>query len=163
MQTVRNRGVFVRRWILASGMCAVIGFAGCGGGAPALPEEKLIPVTGEVRFGGTPTAGIRVLFTPKGSGGNAAGGGFGMTDAEGKYKLVHRSNKEGVGPGEYTVTFSKFVKPDGSSPGPNESPYMSGAKESIPAMWSDPTKAATHNSVTVGEGQKPLDFAIPKK
>jgi hypothetical protein len=133
--------------------------SGC---APSAPVEELVPVSGTVRFGGQPTAGIRVLLVPDGATGGT--GGFGVTDDEGKYTLLHRTQKEGVPPGKYSVHFSRFLMPDGKPIPSDVSPFTSGGKESIPPKWSDPTQKGPHNSVVVPEdGKTDLDFAIPKK
>ena len=136
-----------------------LALVGCGSAGP--PEEVLVPVTGSVRVAGKPTEGITVVFTPKQ--GTAGTGGFGLTDAEGNYTLTHRSQKPGVPVGEYAVTFSRFLKPDGSPVPKDQSPYMSGGRESIPPMWSNIAAAGSHNTATVkAEGNK-IDFALPAK
>jgi hypothetical protein len=137
----------------------LISLLGCGEAGP--PDEVLIPVTGSVRFGGKPTEGITVSFTPKA--GTAGTGAFGLTDVSGNYSLIHRTQKPGVPAGEYTVTFSRFLKPDGSPVPKDQSPTMSGGRESVPAMWSDIARAGGHNSATVKSDTKTLDFALPAK
>jgi hypothetical protein len=133
---------------------------GCSGRKSA-PVEKLTPVTGSVKIAGQPTAGIRITLAPNAP--TPGTGGFGITDADGKFELVHKSQKKGVVPGSYTVHFSRFLMPNGAEVPPKTSPYASGATESIPKMWSDPTISRPHNTVTVAEGGKPLEFDIPKK
>ena len=134
--------------------------AGCSQ-SDAPPDEKLVPVAGSVRFGGQPTGGVRVLFTPTGSTGGA--GAFALTEADGTFKLIHnRSQKPGIPAGEYIVQFSRFLMPDGSPIPPDKSPFASGGRESIPPAWSDLGRAGMHNTVTVTpDGGKPFDFAIP--
>lgn len=102
-----------------------------------------------------------MLFTPAGS--TVGNGGYATTDAEGNFELLHtRTNEKGVSEGEYVVTFSRFVKPDGSPVPPGQSPVASGGNESIPPKWSEVPKAGKHNSITVRGDSKPLEFAIPK-
>ena len=123
--------------------------------------EMLVPVKGSVRISGKPTAGVRVTFAPNNS--TKGTGAIGMTDEDGEFELIHRTQKKGIVPGDYTVHFSRFLMPNGSPLASDESPYTSGAVESIPKMWSDPSVSSPHNSVKVTEGGKSLDFAIPKK
>ena len=144
-----------RSWFLAAMV-----LAGCTSGAPVL-TETLVPASGSVRLAGRPAEGVRLLFTPTGV--TSGTGAFGVTDAEGKFELVHRTQEKGIVPGEYVVTFSKFQLPGGKPIPPDTSPYMAGAKESIPAKWSDPSRKGTHNIVTVVEDGKSLDFGIPLK
>jgi hypothetical protein len=141
--------------------CLTFATSGCSSGTVAAPPEDLVSVNGSVRIAGQPTGGIRITFTPKGAtGGN---GGFALTDESGHFEVIHtRTNQPGMTAGEYVATFSKFLLPDGSALPPNTSPFAGGAKESIPAKWSEPAKAGSHNTVTVADG-KPVDFAIPKK
>lgn len=141
--------------------CLIVQALGCGGGAPPPPKEDLVSVRGSVRVAGQPTAGIKILFTP--TGGTGGNGGFAVTDDSGNYELIHsRTNQPGVAAGEYVVTFSRFLTPDGAPLPANVSPFAGGARESLPPKWSDPTKKGMHNTVTVKGDDKPLDFAIPK-
>ena len=137
-------------------LCVLIG---CGSDGP--PEEVLVPVSGSVRIAGKPTEGVTVVFTPRT--GTSGTGGFGLTDAEGKYSLLHRSQKPGVPVGEYTVTFSRFLKPDGSPVPKDQSPTMSGGRESILPMWSNIAAAGTHNTATVKAEGNTIDFALTAK
>lgn len=134
--------------------------AGCGPAAP--PPEELVPVSGIVRLGGSPAEGVRVLFLPDGD--TPGTGAVGTSDASGNYTLLHRTQKEGIPPGKYYVVFSRFLTADGKPIPPNTSPYMSGGKESIPPLWSDPTKKNTHNTVQIPEGGKlGLDWDVPAR
>ena len=140
-------------------LLVLVSMVGCGEAPPK--EEILVPISGSVRYGSQPTEGITVSFVPKGT--TTGTGAFGRTDAEGKYTLLHRTQKPGVPMGEYTVTFSRFLKPDGSPVPKDVSPTMSGGRESIPRVWSDIAKAGAHNTATVKSGSKSIDFALPTK
>jgi hypothetical protein len=113
-----------------------------------------------VRIGGRPAEGVRVLLTPTGA--TRGTGGFGVTDAEGKFELIHRSQQKGIVAGEYVATFSRFLMPGGKPLPANESPFAVGARESISSRWSDPAKKGSHNIVKVIGDGKSLDFGIPK-
>lgn len=143
-----------------SGLLAVVVLSGCGSSAPVL-TETLVPATGMVRIGGRPAEGVTVVFTPTGS--TSGTGAFGRTDAEGKFELIHRSQEKGIVAGEYIVTFSRFLLPGGKPVPPDQSPFMAGGKESIPAKWADTSKKGNHNLVTVKADGKSLDFGIPQK
>ncbi len=134
---------------------------GCfGQSVPPPPPEDLVPVSGTVKIGGKPAAGVSVSFLPEGStGGN---GSFAVTDSQGFFELEHyQTHESGVPKGRYTVRFSKFLKQDGTPVPEGVSPYMAGGFQSIPAMWSDPGQAGDHNKVTVPTGGKTFEFDIP--
>ncbi len=65
-------------------------------------------ITGTVLVDGAPMEGVSISFVPKGSGSREC---YGMTDAQGKFKLTIPGTEVGSGaiPGEYDVTFSKTV------------------------------------------------------
>src|SRR5258708_35488040 len=101
------------RWTRAA--VSVFGFlcVGCGESGPKPPIEKLVPVTGTVKLGGAPAAGIRVSFIP--SGATSGNGAFALTDESGEYELLHNATQEpGTPAGNYSGQFSKFVMPDGT-------------------------------------------------
>lgn len=110
---------------------------GCGG-APPRPVEALVPAGGTIELDGKPAAGVQIRLMPFGGDGSAKsiGTSYATTGEDGKFKVIHWSNKEGISPGAYLITFSKMVKPDGSPVPPNESPAMVNAKESIAPVWS---------------------------
>jgi len=76
---------------------------GCG-----KPYLKTEPVQGMVTLDGAPLSGASLMFTPKGGVGTAS---YGLTDAEGKYKLqtLQGLPDAGTTPGEYVVTITKSV------------------------------------------------------
>lgn len=73
--------------------------AGC---QPKLSNPNVIPVTGSVTYQGQPVAGANVVFqaTDQGS--------FGLTDAQGSFKLQTFEPGDGALPGEYSVSISKM-------------------------------------------------------
>jgi hypothetical protein len=138
-------------------------FAGCGGTVEK-PVEKVVPVGGKVTLDGKPQAGIQVIFTPIG-GNTESRGGNAVTDAAGAFSLKNYMGADGVPAGQYSVTFSWIVGPDGNPPKQGQPPIPGvTAVERIPAMWSDRTKKGRHNSVTIPEaGNTSLDYKIPAK
>jgi hypothetical protein len=134
---------------------------GCGDKVAPPKAEALEPVSGTVKIGGQPAAGVRVLFTPSGAG--SASGAWGVTDSGGNYKLEHNLLHEpGIAAGQYTVQLSKFLMSDGSPVPAGKSPFALDGRESIPAAYSNPVQAGPHNTVTVPKGGKTFDFDIPK-
>ena len=89
---------------------------GCG--KPPLPDT--VPVAGTVTYQGAPLEGATVTFRNTSIAALDAGGlAMGTTDAEGKFVVQSHFGPtdvaEGVVPGEYRVTVSKFIPPNGMS------------------------------------------------
>ncbi|MEN6496823.1 MAG: hypothetical protein ABFD16_21235 [Thermoguttaceae bacterium] len=139
-------------WLLAA-LC--ITPLGCGKGYEG---GKLAPVSGVVTLDGQPAAGIMVLFSPTAETGGQ--GGMGTTDASGKYELKTRGEFTGVVPGQYKVTCVKYVMPDGSPipNDPNFSMATSGAKQVLPAKYSDPQRTVLSAKVPTEGTAVPLEL-----
>ncbi len=135
---------------------------GCGG-APAGPVEKLVPVAGNLKVDGKPAEGITILFSPADN--SPTRGGYAKTDAQGNFKVEHNVLlKPGIPAGKYTLTYSKFAKPDGSPVPPGVMPANVGAIQTIPPAWNDATKAGQHNQVTIpAEGAPALELNVDTK
>lgn len=147
-----------RRLILVTLMLGMI--TGCGGNSAEVPEE-LIPVSGKVTLDGKPTSHITVLFNPAK---NTAGtGGYGVTDGEGKYALVHRSNQPGIEAGEYIVTFSKVGLPDGSPIPEGKNAADVGAIQLLPDKYTNPDRERNLITATVKAPGVTLDYEITSK
>lgn len=138
--------------------------SGCGGSAAKPPEEKIVPASGVVQLDGKPAAGIRLRLTPASDGPKTVGGAYAITKDDGKFTVIHWSNKEGVVPGAYVVTFSKMVKPDGSPLGENDSPAMVNARETIAPAWADVNgdrnSAASRRLEIPASGKTDIQFSI---
>jgi hypothetical protein len=148
----------IRHWLSCFLLLLFAACQGCGGGGGV--TEKLVPVSGMIQLDGRPSAGVGLSFMPA-PGTKAVGGCWGVTDAEGKFKVIHLSNKEGIPPGKYHVLFSRKVKSDGTPLGANESPTMTQSQESIAKMYSDPAKVGLHNLADIpAKGTTNLDFKI---
>lgn len=128
---------------------------GCGKGYEG---GKLAPVSGTVTLDGQPAAGVTVLFDPTDKTGGQ--GGMGATDASGKYELKTRGEFAGVVPGQYKVTCVKYVMPDGSPipNDPNFSMATSGAKQVLPAKYSDPQRTVLSATVPAEGAAVPLEL-----
>lgn len=142
---------------LMLGACGVL--AGCGGGPPAVPKPVLAPVTGSVQVGGKPAAGVAITLTPTGQ--TKGQSGWGTTDAEGRFEISSRSDKGAV-EGEYIISFTQFVQPDGKPLPPNTSPVEANAVQGIASPWSDTASSSPKQKVVVGPmGASGLVFELP--
>ncbi len=147
------------RWIQTGLPVLVFVLAGCGDSVPLPPKEDLVPVSGTLKINGKPAEGVRVLFTPVGA--TTGNGAYCRTDGEGKFELINNTTQEpGIAAGQYTVQFSKFMKPDGMPVPEGKSPFTAGGQESISPLWSSAAQAGMHNTVTVPPGGKSFDFEV---
>ena len=121
-------------------MLSVSTLASCGSS-----NSDLKPVTGNVKYKGQPLAGATIRFMPAGTTGGF--GGNGKTDEQGNYEITYVRGGKGLLPGEYRVTVSKRVMPDGSAPPENVEPIDSPAVETLPPRYSD--EATTQLTKTV--------------
>ena len=97
---------FCRGLIVASFLCATLGFGGCGDDGP-----KLFRVTGQVKYNGEPVIVGSVVYLPRDPGvGRQA---TGQLDEEGKFALTTFQSGDGVKAGEYDVIVLAFDKPPG--------------------------------------------------
>jgi len=129
---------------------------GCGGGGAEQPD--LVPVSGTVTMDGQPAADVGVMFFPTGV--TRGTTFYANTDSSGRYELKASNGQKGAPVGEYNVTCSKYVMPDGSpftSDG-TQSPEMAGAKELLPRSYSDPSQTELKATVPAGGGI--LDFDV---
>lgn len=140
--------------------CLMGMLTGCGGQSTEIPDE-LIPVSGTVKLDGEPKANISVIFNP---GDQTTGtGGYGVTDSEGKYTLLHRSNKPGVESGEYFVTFSLMGLPDGSPIPEGKDAADVGAIQLLPEKYTNAEREIKLTIATVKAPEVTLDFEISSK
>lgn len=137
-------------------LASLLGVVGCSGGG----DDGLLPVGGTIKLDGTAIANVTVVFIPQG---NTAGhGGTGVTDAGGQYQLTSPHGKKGLPPGEYKVTVSRRLNPDGSPPAPNEMPIESQARETLPPKYSDKDKTEL-NAKLAADDKKQFDFDLKVK
>jgi hypothetical protein len=132
-------------------VCAVLllTLVGCAGNTGQPPVE-LVPVEGTITLDGQPLAGASVMF-----GGGAA---MGETDDNGHY-VLGQGEKKGCPVGEYQVIIEKWVMPDGSLyKSADMSPMDAGAKQEIPAKYSNMESTELKASVSAGGGT--IDFEL---
>ena len=141
--------------LLLSCAVLILGLSGCGGGGPSGPA--VVPVSGTVKLDGQPAAGVGVMFFPVGM--TRGTTYYANTDQSGRYELQASDGQKGAPVGEYKVTCSKYVMPDGSpftSDG-SMSPEMAGAKELLPPKYSDQSQTELTAKVPAGGGTVNLD------
>lgn len=152
----------VQSFRMMCGACLLLAASvGCGGGgeAPAY-AEKLVPATGRVTLNGEPLSRVMVAFRPaEGSEGEVA---IGITEEDGKYSLhtptAGRTAEEfqGAVPGEYRVTITKLVMPDGSDIPPDTTDADAealGAVQLLPPEYSDLTASTLTATVAAGSAE----------
>lgn len=136
-----------RLWLTGILTCLL---CGCGSDGPDYSAE-VVPVTGKISTSdGTPVANAQVFFVPTGDKGRAAEG---MTDEAGKYTLTTQNGGPGAVPGDYNVSVSKFVTPDGSPVPEGTFPADVGAVESIPSAYSAYGQSRLKATVPEGGGE----------
>ena len=134
--------------------------SGCGGSSRSNPGVELVPVEGTVKLGGKPTSDVLITLSPYGP--TKGNGAWGKTDASGAFKLIHLSSKEGVEPGEYVISFSYLITPDGKPVPPNTSPTEVASVQGIAPPWTESTSELLSQRVNVKkEGMMPLSFDVP--
>ncbi len=136
--------------------------AGCSGDTGGL---KLVTVKGNVTVGDVePFAKGLVIFTPKQ--GEKYLGGSAVTDEKGNYVMRHATQRAGIEPGQYDVSFSLFRLPDGSSlPDQSnvrekKSPQELGGVQFVPPEYL--TFGSTKNNTVVPAAGGRFDFDIPE-
>jgi hypothetical protein len=88
--------------------------AGCGDGDVPAGDAALHSVTGQVRVGGKPAAGVMVRLHPLNrSGDPEAPHPYGTTDAEGRFRLRTGEAEGGAPAGQYVATLTWATGPRG--------------------------------------------------
>jgi len=147
-----------KRLLLSLFSLVLVCFAGCAGGESSKQLQRS-QVSGFVKLDGAHVEGVTVWFVPRtGTPGNGA---VGATDATGMYILEEIGGESGVLPGQYDVVFSKFAMPDGSSPPADVQPESVGAKQVLPAQYTD--ASTTEIKANVKEPEQMIDFALQSR
>lgn len=107
---------------------------------------------------GSPLANATIELIPLGT--TEGVGAFGNSDENGVFYLTTKQGKDDIPPGEYKVTVSRLLNPDGSLPDPNVPPIESQAKETMPAHYLDPEK--TRLRLTITPEKKQYEIALEK-
>jgi hypothetical protein len=135
----------------------LIGLGVLAGCTPSAPP--LTPVAGTVTLDDQPLAGALVKFLPQGD--TQGHGGFGKTDANGRYEIApQRLKGKGLSPGEYKVIVSRKLQPDGTPLPPDAKPIETGAIESVPEPYCKLN--LTPLTVTISAEAKIFDISLKK-
>ncbi len=78
-----------------AGLLTLLASIGCGESGP-----KLVEVSGVITLDGTPVPRLGVQFSPTFEKASPA---YGVTDADGRYKLLYSADRTGALPGTYNV------------------------------------------------------------
>ncbi len=130
-------------WILLAGL------AGCGGSSVDYGRLDLAEVSGVVKVDGQPTSGVMVMFQDAEQRYSA-----GVTDANGRYRLMFDSRRAGIMPGSKVVRFSTAAAlgdegDDGESP-------ESQSLETIPECYNRESQVRAE----VKSGRQSIDFDL---
>jgi hypothetical protein len=132
----------------------LLALSGCG------PKDDPLhrTVTGTVTLNGKPLSGAMLRFIPVE--GTEGTGGQARTGPDGTYRLLDGRGNPGAAPGNYKVTVSKRLMPNGSDvpPDDNTPPMNSPARESLPAKYSD--AGHTELQATVPDAGGTIDFSL---
>lgn len=143
--------------------CCLTAAMGCGGGSDAPPTA---PVSGIVKYNGSPLAGAQVTFR---GGGHT---GIGVTGPDGTYTLSTFGDGDGATLGEKQVTVTKRITVGGgSATGGSQTMEEAAAaaergetagppkvESAVPEKYSDPTTSGL--SYTVVDGDNKYDIEL---
>ena len=142
--------------------CAALLLHGCG---PDNPYGTVV-VTGTVTVDGEPMEGVTISFVPSGDGMSA----FGLTDANGSYRLTTAGAPFGTGamPGTYSVTFTKLEPVPVTSMADIQSMAggqlrMSQPVHLIPQRYSTPETAGFDPVEVVTRGRNHFEFNLESR
>ncbi|WP_145174776.1 carboxypeptidase-like regulatory domain-containing protein [Gimesia aquarii] len=135
-------------------LCYIVG---CGSKETG-PE--LTAVTGSVLLNEKPLANADLHFIPVES--TPGVGGEARTKASGEFNVVYSRGGEGLPAGNYRVTVSYRLMPDGSPvpEGDTTPPIESPASETLPGIYSDYDKSQLKATVAPG---KPVEIKLITK
>lgn len=161
--------------VAGSVLLSLLMLVGCGGNDDQEKfNEGLVPVQGTVTVNGKPLEDLQISFIPSSSKGNGNERiAIGSTDAQGKYtamsppngKYIKPEDFPGMIPGNYDLTFSRFVLEDGSvwdSRNSEEGPMNVGATESMPVHLTNANSSRIKATIKK-ENPAPIDFEIKTK
>jgi hypothetical protein len=138
---------------------AAIAVIGCSGEKKGDPNGK--PVSGKVTYNGGPVEGASVTFS------SPTASAFGITDAEGKYRLTTAGGDK-VSLGQYRVSIVKKEAPAPSDAAPDSANYVppdpnaapaAPPKDLLPAKYADAATSELTASVTA-DGKNEFDFPL---
>jgi hypothetical protein len=149
--TPANSGNFItpRIFFFAAGAIILIAIAACGKNDGRV---KVYPVNGKLIIRGAPAEGARVVFYPVSDELKKPGMPipYGLTDAQGVYKLRSYDPDDGAPEGEYKVGVV-WTEPIASNSSPDAEP-----KSHLDRRFADPQKSQLTATVPRGGGEIPV-------
>jgi hypothetical protein len=147
------------RWLVAAVLvCGLVTLAGCK------TRSGKVPVSGSVFVDGTPGALTVVTFWSENPAAPDSGGRV-MTDDKGQFVIGDRESDTGLLPGNYKVTFSRFLdkngKPVHGGGKKSEADSEVPSKESMPEKYRDRTSTPTTAQISASSLE--LRFEIATK
>jgi len=139
-------------------LCWIAAVAGCSS------EPVIFPVSGTVTVNNKPTSKVLVNFYPADSSSHNFGTrhAIGISDADGKFKLICSGGLEGIEAGEYKVTFSRpMVRGQAALADANSKPEESGTVESMPKQYTQVETTPVSLKIPKGGGDFTLDVKMP--
>jgi hypothetical protein len=124
-----------------------------------------VPVSGSVLVDGAPGSLTVVTFWTEDPSGPPGNGGRVMTDDKGQFTIGDKESDTGLLPGNYKITFSRFVDSKGKAVHgggkKSESSFEVPSKESIPEKYRD--RASTPTTATVSSRPTEFKFEVATK
>lgn len=130
-----------RRFLLAYaalGLLLIVTIRACACNGDRRPAG--IRVSGVVTLDGKPLADAFVTFHPH----SGRGAGFGTTDGRGRFRLMSHESGDGILPGDYRVTVTRFV--DKSEPLPADARQRASRDAPPPVPKQKPKPGATRST-----------------
>lgn len=140
-------------WMIALLIGSVSGCQRSGGP----PQVTTLPVTGTVTLDGQPLADADVIFVSSETSAMFAG----RTGLNGGYQLQSLAGREGALKGEFKVTISRLVTPDGLPVAPDVAPANVAATEQLPPKYSQLDLTTLTAALSPGGGT--FDFPLEGK
>ena len=153
---------FWSRTILAGLACVFLLLGGCSG------RSGRIPVSGSVTVDGEPGTITIVTFTPVSSSAPPEHAGTVITDDKGQFAIGNREQDTGLMPGEYRVTFSRFLANKGGKAvhgggKKSEIEYDVPSKESISDEYRDKANSPITAKVSKSSTEFKFELSVKKK
>ncbi|MCF0234321.1 MAG: carboxypeptidase regulatory-like domain-containing protein [Thermoguttaceae bacterium] len=142
----------ILRAALALALCCALGLLASAGCKPG-GLKGLVPCAGTVTLNGAPVQDAKIIFQPADSGGGQRSA-VATTDAEGKFAATTLAPGDGVFPGKYLVTITKYTFVNGPEAEINDEP-----EEDAPA----PEQANELPAVYENAEQSGLTIEVPAR
>jgi hypothetical protein len=117
-----------------------------------------IPVQGTVLLNDKPVGGVFVFFYPDQADPKVSTFGTGNTNDKGEFVIVNKSRTEGLPPGTYRVTCSRFITADGKVLPSDVKASEFGGRQTIAKQFT--VLQETPLRAVVGSGNQPIILKV---